>query len=68
MAILNPPLLIETANIAQGYPTGVTSVMAFNAFQIVSIVALRFFYVWRNKQADAGKIVIEGDADFRYSL
>lgn len=42
--------------------------MGFNAFQMVTVVGLRYFYVWQNKRADKGKTVIEGDPNFRYSL
>lgn len=52
----------------KGYPTGVWSVVGLNCFQILSVVGLRLFYMWRNKQADKGQVVIEGDASFRYQL
>lgn len=48
--------------------SGVYSVVGLNAFQIVTVVGLRYFYVWQNKRADKGKTVIEGDPNFRYSL
>lgn len=50
----------------QGYPTGVWATVGFNVFQVISVIGLRFFFIWRNKQADAGKTVIENDPNFRY--
>ncbi|BEJ12440.1 hypothetical protein CspHIS471_0209000 [Cutaneotrichosporon sp. HIS471] len=52
----------------KGYPTGVWSVVGLNAFQCITVIGLRFFFAWRNKLADRGKVVIEGDAKFRYQL
>jgi hypothetical protein len=51
-----------------GYPTGVWSVIGLNVFQIVTVVGLRLFFQWRNRKADAGETIIEGDEKFRYQL
>ncbi len=51
-----------------GYPTGVWSVVGLNCFQVITIIGLRFFFKYRNRLADQGKVVIEGDAKFRYQL
>ncbi|BEI81739.1 hypothetical protein CcaverHIS002_0208990 [Cutaneotrichosporon cavernicola] len=61
-------LLFMDKESKQGYPTGVWSVVGLNAFQSVTVIGLRFFFAWRNKLADRGKVVIEGDAKFRYQL
>lgn len=39
-----------------------------NCFQIATVIGLRLFFMWRNMLADRGRVVIEGDPDFRYSL
>lgn len=53
---------------SKGYPTGVWFTIAINIVQAISVIGLRLFYQWRNKQADEGKVVIENDPDFRYQL
>lgn len=47
---------------------GVYSVIGLNSVQVLTIIDLRYFYVWRNSRADRGLTVIEGDPNFRYSL
>lgn len=52
----------------KGYPTGVWFTVAINIVQGLAVVGLRYFYKWRNSQADKGLVVIENDPDFRYQL
>jgi hypothetical protein len=35
---------------------------------MIAVLCLRFFFSWRNKQADASQTVIEGNPDFHYQL
>ncbi|CAK9784065.1 unnamed protein product [Cutaneotrichosporon oleaginosum] len=61
-------LLFMDKEAKKGYPTGVWSVVGLNCFQVFTVVGMRFFFKYRNKLADEGKVVIEGDPKFRYQL
>lgn len=51
---------------AIGYPTGINFCLAMNAFVFAAAFGLSMFYRMRNRQADKGKAVLEGDVNFRY--
>lgn len=50
----------------KGYPSGIYLTLAMNAANVIAVVALRFWMKWKNRQADQGLCVIEGNPDFRY--
>lgn len=51
---------------AIGYPTGINFCLGMNAFVLAGAFALSFYYRMRNRKADRGSAVLEGDVNFRY--
>jgi len=50
----------------KGYPTGIWFTIAVNAAVIAGSVLLALWLRYRNRLADLGRAVLEGDPDFRY--
>ncbi|TXT04324.1 hypothetical protein VHUM_04211 [Vanrija humicola] len=58
----------QQKEMAKGYPSGIYLTLALNAVNVIAVLGLRFWMVWKNKQADKGLCVIEGNPDFRYQM
>jgi hypothetical protein len=49
-----------------GYPTGIWSTVGINVGSIVLALGLKFWFMYQNRRADRGEVVLEGHSGFRY--
>lgn len=50
----------------KGYPTGIWLTVGLTAFTAVGAIGTWIWFMYQNKRADRGLVVLEGDPDFRY--